>query len=141
MDLKCPSQQPRLQQYWKNIMDQLMLVKEFLKTVCKQIVCTFTTRKKSMPNRGPEDWIYDIIPAKQVEEIESKAKNLQQNLDNGVNVVLSATNDSAIKLCRAYYDGTQGNMQAWLHIMGFLDALIGTIEQHLEDEGIDPYAK
>jgi hypothetical protein len=94
-----------------------------------------------MPNRGPEDWIYDIIPAKQVEEIESKAKNLQQNLDNGVNVVLSATNDSAIKLCRAYYDGTQGNMQAWLHIMGFLDALIGTIEEHLEDEGIDPYAK
>jgi hypothetical protein len=25
--------------------------------------------------------------------------------------------------------------------MGFLDALIGTIEEHLEDEGIDPYAK
>jgi hypothetical protein len=86
-------------------------------------------------------WIYDIIPAKQVEEIESKAKNLQQNLDNGVNVVLSATNDSAIRLCRAYYDGTQGNMDAWMHIMGFLNALIDTIEEHLEDEGIDPYAK
>jgi len=28
-----------------------------------------------------------------------------------------------------------------LHIMGFLDALIGTIEEHLEEEGIDPYAK
>jgi hypothetical protein len=122
-------------------MDRLMLVKEFLKTVYKQIVCTFTTRKKNMSNRGPEDWIYDIIPAKQVEEIESKAKSLQHNLDNGLNVVLSATNDSAIRLCKAYYDSTQGNMQAWLHIMGFLDALIGTIEEHLEEEGIDPYAK
>ena len=94
-----------------------------------------------MSNEESYGWIYDIIPAKQVEEIESKAKSLQQNLDNGVNVVLSATNDSAIKLCRAYYDSTQGNMQAWLHIMGFLDALIGTIEEHLNEEGIDPYAK
>lgn len=94
-----------------------------------------------MSNRGPEDWIYDIIPAKQVEEIESKAKNLQRNLDNGVNVVLSATNDSAIKLCQAYYEGAQGNIQAWMHVAGFLDALISTIEQHLDDEGIDPHAK
>ena len=86
-------------------------------------------------------WIYDIIPAKQVEEIESKAKNLQQNLDNGVNVVLSATNDSAIRLCRAYYDGVQGNINAWVHVMGFLESLIETIENHLDDEGIDPYAK
>ncbi len=94
-----------------------------------------------MSGRGPEDWIYDIIPAKQVEEIESKAKNLQDNLNNGLNVVLSASNDSAIKLCRAYLDGTQGNIQAWIHIMGFLDALIGTIEEHLNEEGIDPHAK
>ena len=94
-----------------------------------------------MSNKKPEDWIYDIIPAKQVEEIESKAKKLQQNLDNGVNIVLSATNDSAIRLCRAYRDGTQGNLDAWMHIMGFLSALIDTVEEHLEEEGIDPYAK
>lgn len=94
-----------------------------------------------MSSKGPEDWIYDIIPAKQVKEIEMKAENLQNNLSNGLNVVLSASNDSAIRLCRAYLDGTQGDIQAWLYIMGFLDALIGTIEEHLEDEGVDPHAK
>ena len=119
----------------------LTLVKEFLRTVCKQIVCMFTTRKKNMSSKGPEDWIYDIIPAKQVEEIEMKAENLENNLNNGLNVVLSASNDSAIRLCRAYWNGTKGNIEAWMHIMGFLDALIGTIEEHLEDEGIDPHAK
>jgi hypothetical protein len=122
-------------------MGLLMLVREFLRTVCKQIVCTFTTRKKSMSSKEPEDWIYDIIPAKQVKEIEMKAENLQNNLNNGLNVVLSASNDSAIRLCRAYFEGTQGNIEAWLYIMGFLDALIGTIEDHLEDEGVDPHAK
>jgi hypothetical protein len=122
-------------------MDLLTLVVEFWKTVYKRIVYTSTTKRKNMSSEESYGWIYDIIPAKQVEEIESKAKNLQQNLDNGVNVVLSATNDSAIRLCRAYYDGTQGNLDAWMHIMGFLSALIDTIEEHLEDEGIDPYAK
>ena len=94
-----------------------------------------------MSSKGPEDWIYDIIPAKQVEEIEMKAENLENNLNNGLNVVLSASNDSAIRLCRAYWNGTKGNIEAWMHIMGFLDALINTIEEHLEDEGIDPHAK
>ncbi len=94
-----------------------------------------------MSSKEPEDWIYDIIPARQVEEIELKAQKLQQNLDNGVNVVLSATNDSAIRLCRAYYHGTQGDIDAWMHIMGFLSALVNTIEQHLNEEGIDPHAK
>jgi len=122
-------------------MDLLTLVVEFWKTVYKRIVYTFTTKRKNMSSEESHGWIYDIIPAKQVEEIESKAKSLQQNLDNGVNVVLSATNDSAIRLCRSYYEGTKGNIDAWLHIMGFLDALIGTIEEHLEEEGIDPHAK
>jgi hypothetical protein len=36
---------------------------------------------------------------------------------------------------------TKINLDAWMHIMGFLSALIDTIEEHLEDEGIDPYAK
>jgi hypothetical protein len=112
-----------------------------MRTVYKRIVCTFTTRKRNMPDNNPDDWIYDIIPAKQVEEIEFKAKSLQDNLNNGVNVVLSASNDSAIKLCQAYVRGTRGDVGAWVHVMGFLASLIETIEVHLDDEGIDPYAK
>lgn len=94
-----------------------------------------------MASSDSEDWIYDIIPANQVEEIESKAFHLQRNLDNGVNVVLSATNDSAIRLCRAYYEGSKGNIGAWIHVMGFLSSLIDTIERHLEEEGINPHDK
>ena len=84
---------------------------------------------------------WKVTKAKQVQEIELKAERLKYDLDNGVNVVLSASNDSAIRLCRAYFEGTKGNIEAWMHIMGFLNALINTIENHLEDEGIDPHAK
>lgn len=88
-----------------------------------------------------DEWIYDIIPANQVEEIEDKADRLHYNLSNGVNVVLSASNDSAIKLIRAFYAGNKGNMEAWLHVVGFMASLINTIEDHLDQEGIDPYDK
>ena len=119
----------------------LISVWEFMKTVYKQTVCMFTTERKSMSGDEYDDWIYDIIPAKQVEEIEYNAENLQRNLNNGINVVLSATNDSAIRLCKAYNSGIKGNINAWVHVMGFLESLIETIENHLDDEGIDPYAK
>lgn len=88
-----------------------------------------------------DEWIYDIIPAKQVEEIENKANQLQHNLNNGVNIVLSASHDSAIRLCRGFREGTQGNIDAWKHVMGFISALIQTVEEHLQEEGIDPYGK
>ena len=94
-----------------------------------------------MSSHEPDGWIYDIIPAKQVEEIENKAMYLQHNLDNGINVVLSASNDSAIKLCQAYNAGHNGDIGVWVHVMGFLASLIETIEIHLEDEGIDPYER
>lgn len=88
-----------------------------------------------------EEWIYGIIPAEQVEEIENKAERLEYNLDNGINIVLIANNDSAIKLCRAFDASKKGDMTSWAYIKGFMSSLIETIEAHLRDEGIDPYGK
>ena len=92
-----------------------------------------------MINDEPDDWIYDIVPAKQIEEIEHDADNVEYNLRNGVNIVLCASNDSAIKLCRSYAKGKQGDIAQWMHIMHFLDSFICAVEQHLVDEDINPY--
>ena len=85
------------------------------------------------------DWIYDIVPAKQIEEMENTAEHVEYNLKNGVNIVLSASNDSAIKLCRSYAKGKNGNMLHWMHIIEFMDSFIGAVEQHLVEENINPY--
>ena len=84
-------------------------------------------------------WIYDIIPTKQIEEMETKAENLEHNLMNGINVLLSASNDSAIRLCRSYALSKNGNIEHWLEIQEFLNTLIETIEEHLIRENINPY--
>jgi hypothetical protein len=88
---------------------------------------------------GTPDWIYDIVPAKQIEEMESTAEHVEYNLKNGVNIVLSASNDSAIRLCRSYAKGKNGSMLDWMHIVEFMNSFIGAVEQHLVEENINPY--
>ncbi len=112
--------------------------------VYRKTVCMFTTKekRKMLSNQDNSDeWIYDIIPAKQIAEIKNTANRLQNNLTNGLNIVLSASHDSAIRLCRGFKEGTEGNIDAWMHVMGFISALIQTIEEHLAEEGINPYDK
>lgn len=92
-----------------------------------------------MSNDAPDDWIYDIVPAKQIEEIEYAAESVEYNLRNGVNIVLCASHESAIKLCRSYAKGKQGNSIEWMHIIHFLDSFIAAVEQHLIEEDINPY--
>ena len=107
--------------------------------VCKQTVCISAIRKKIMSSNEPEDWIYDIIPANQIEEMDVPAETVERNLNNGVNIVLSASNDSAISLCRSYAKGKQGNIKHWMHIVQFMDSFIAAVEQHLIQEDINPY--
>ena len=90
-------------------------------------------------SNGTPDWIYDIIPANQIEEMEISAEAVERNLNNGVNIVLRASNDSAIKLCRSYARGKHGRIKDWMHIVQFMDSFIEAVEQHLVQEDINPY--
>lgn len=92
-----------------------------------------------MSSDNSEDWIYDIIPANQIEEMENTAETVERNLNNGVNIVLSASNDSAIKLCRSYAKSKHGDIKHWMHIVQFMDSFIAAVEQHLVEENINPY--
>ena len=96
-------------------------------------------KRKNMSSENSQDWIYDIIPANQIEEMETSAEVVERNLNNGVNIVLSASNDSAIKLCRSYAKGKHGSIKDWMHIVQFMDSFIGAVEQHLIQEDINPY--
>ena len=116
----------------------LTTVKEFMKTVCKQIVSTLTKRKKNMSSKNPEDWIYDIIPEEQIAEMEYKASRLENNMDKGVSIVMSSSHESALNLIRAYRKSQKKHdLEAWIYVMEFLATLMRIIEEHLEDEGIN----
>lgn len=92
-----------------------------------------------MSNEDPNNWIYKIIPAEQIADIETEAKILERNLGGGVTLVLSTSNESAINLCRAHKAAYYGDIYAWKHIQEFIESLVHAVEHHLNSEGIDPH--
>ena len=88
-----------------------------------------------------DDWIYDIVPKEQIDSINENANKTISNMSGGLNIVLSANNQSAIDLCQCWRQALMGDATAWIKVSSFMAGIIETIEEHLFEEGIDPYEK
>ena len=85
------------------------------------------------------NWIHDIIPRAQVEAMDKSGDAMVDNMQNGVNLMISASNQSAIELCRAWELTRSGNEDGFEAIAYFVNGLISTLETYLSGEEIDPY--
>ena len=90
-----------------------------------------------MPNRDKDDWVYNIISAEDVAEMEYKANRLENMMDRGISIVMSASHDSAISLVEAYRRSHTQDLDAWIQIMDFVETLMRIIEEHLREEGVE----
>jgi hypothetical protein len=86
-----------------------------------------------------DEWIYEIVPHEQIESMQDKAEQIRRNMDEGVSIILTADNQSAIEMCQCYRKSMQGDINASFKIASFMMSIIDTIESHLEREGINPY--
>jgi uncharacterized protein YhaN len=85
------------------------------------------------------DWIYNIIPKEQVDSMTENMEKIEERSKNGVTIVMSANNESAVEMCRTWQQALQGSSLSWIKISAFVSGIISTIEEHLEEEGINPY--
>lgn len=86
-----------------------------------------------------DEWIYEIVPQEQVESMYDNAERIERNMDNGLSIVLTADNQSAIEMCQYWRKSLQGDFDAAFKVTAFVSSIISTIEHHLHEEGIDPY--
>ena len=61
------------------------------------------------------------------------------NMRNGVQLMVAASNQSAIELCRAWELTKSGHEDGFETIAMFINGLVSTLEMYLRDEEIDPY--
>ena len=61
------------------------------------------------------------------------------NMKNGVNLMISASNQSAIELCKAWELTRHGDEDGFGAIAYFINGLVSALEMYLEDENINPY--
>lgn len=85
------------------------------------------------------DWIYSIIPKEQADDMHKKMERIEKRSQSGVTIMMSANDESAVEMCRTWQEALHGSGVAWIKISSFVAGIIGTIEMHLEEEGINPY--
>lgn len=87
-----------------------------------------------------EDWINEIIPFEQVEEIKSKLERVADDENVIFNLVLSAPRSSAVELCRTFAEATEGRVDSTYRIISFVASIVHLIEEELFHDGINPYS-
>ena len=85
------------------------------------------------------EWIHEIIPKEQVEEIQSRLERVADDENVIFNLVLSAPRSSAIELCRTFARATAGQVSETHRIINFVANIIYLIEEELYADGINPY--
>ena len=117
----------------------LLWVREYRKMVCPSGVYMLLIRKGRKKMSDQNDWIYSIIPKEQADDMHERMEQIEQRSQNGVTIVLSANDESAVEICRTWQEALHGDAMSWIKISSFVSGIIGTIEEHLNEEGINPY--
>jgi len=125
----------KLLSYFPQDTEKPKLVKAYRRTGFQPDIFMLRTEQ----NMSDDEWIYEIVPHEQIESMQDKAEQIKRNMDEGVSIVLTADNQSAIEMCQCWRKSMKGDIEAAFKIASFMSSIISTIENHLMEEGINPY--
>ena len=129
----------KLLKYLKNTSERRSLDTVYLRTDYRKDVYTSLTLKERNDMSNDHNWIHDIIPRAQVDAMNKHGDAMVDNMKNGVNLMISASNQSAIELCKAWELTKNGYEDGFESIAYFINGLISALELYLSEENIDPY--
>ena len=125
--------------YLKSSLAKHSSVKEYSKTDSLKDVFTSATPNERRSMSNDHNWIHDIIPRSQIDAMNKNGDAMIDNMKNGVNLMISASNQSAIELCKAWELTRNGDEDGFGAIAYFINGLVSALEMYLEDESINPY--
>ena len=129
----------KLQKYLKSSLAKHSSDKEYWKMDFHKDVFTLAIKNERGTMSNDHNWIHDIIPRTQVEAMNKSGDAMVNNMNNGVSLMVTASNQSAIELCKAWELTKNGNEDGFEAIAYFVDGLVSTLLMYLKDEEIDPY--
>ena len=125
--------------YLKSSLAKHSSVKEYSKTDSLKDVFTSATPNERRSMSNDHNWIHDIIPRSQIDAMNKNGDAMIDNMKNGVNLMISASNQSAIELCKAWELTRNGDEDGFGAIAYFINGLVSALEMYLGDENINPY--
>jgi hypothetical protein len=85
----------------------------------------------------PNEWIKNLIPPEQVEQIKATAERIVQTEGTFYEMSVMMAQADMIEAVRASYGMRMGDRESWITGVSVLMALVATMEIALERDGID----
>jgi hypothetical protein len=83
-----------------------------------------------------DDWINEIIPPEDVEQIQTQANKIIKGQETFYEMSVLMTQEDMIEAVRALELMREGDMSAWMLGMSILTALVDTMEYALERDEV-----
>lgn len=85
------------------------------------------------------DWIRNLIPAEDVEQLQAKAQRIVEGHDTFYEMTLMMYEEDMINTVRMLSGMRNGEKESWLLAINLVLALVNTMEEALSESGINPY--
>jgi hypothetical protein len=80
------------------------------------------------------DWIYQFMDKGEADHMDAKLENIERNASTIVTMMMTATREDVIDLCKTWDKATHGDVYAWLRISSFVEHLVDNMKHHLEGD-------
>jgi len=85
----------------------------------------------------PNDWIKDLIPPDQVEQMETTSRKIMDGHHTVYEMTLMMSEEDMVTAVRAMHGMRVGSTDAWMMGLSILSALVDSMEDALLEGGVD----
>lgn len=78
------------------------------------------------------EWIYEFMDKKEADKMDARLDDIEENNKTIITMMMSATKEDVIDLCRTWDNATRGDMISWLRVSSFMEHIISHMREHLE---------
>ena len=78
------------------------------------------------------DWIYQFMDKREADSMDAKLENIERNANTIITMMMSATREDVIDLCKTWDKATHGDVYAWLRVSSFMEHLVNNMKYHLQ---------
>lgn len=124
-------------EYLKRILTTWKWAKESKSMGLPRTPFTSITKNGRLVSTNNGEWIYDFMDKKEADSMDAKLHRIEQNSSTVITLMMSATKEDVIDLCRTWDKAVGGDVYSWLKISSFMEHLVDNMKEHLERDSDD----
>jgi hypothetical protein len=121
-------------EYLVRTLTTLKWAKEFKSTDLPKTPFTSTTKNGRLVSTNNGEWIYDFMDKSEADHMNAKLERIEENSSTIITLMMTASKEDVIDLCRTWDKAVNGDVYSWLKISSFVEHLVDNMKEHLEGD-------